>query len=332
MDIRPRGSSILDLSFDKASYSVNALGTWCDLVVADPGQLDQASRILDDELRRIDRLASRFIHDSEISRLNSSEGYDFLISPELAEAMSVADRGFRLTGGLLDPTVGSALIASGYDRDFTLIPFDSLDRTYSPTPVAGWKSVKFDPARRIMRVPTGVKLDLGATAKALASDRAATNIYHSLGVANIVSLGGDISCAGPPPSEGWPVQIVEDFGGHTEPGPVVEIRSGGVATSGTTLRKWHRGSQALHHIIDPSTGYPASSPWRTVTVAAGSCVDANIAATASILIGHEAPEWLTSRSLPARLVGVDGSVAVTSGWPQDNAELATHLSSTGIDF
>ena len=97
---------------------------------------------------------------------------------------------------------------------------------------------------------------------------------------------------------------------------MVSLTGGGLATSSTTVRRWERGPVALHHIVDPATGLPAASCWRTVSVAAATCVDANAAATASIVWGERAPEWLDRHRLPARLVGVDGRVGRVSGWPR----------------
>jgi len=94
--------------------------------------------------------------------------------------------------------------------------------------------------------------------------------------------------------------------------------SGGLATSSTTVRRWRSGTVELHHLVDPRTGRPAESPWRTVSVAAGSCVDANVASTASFLL-DDAPAWLESRGLPARLVRIDGETTVVAGWPEDSA-------------
>jgi thiamine biosynthesis lipoprotein len=97
----------------------------------------------------------------------------------------------------------------------------------------------------------------------------------------------------------------------------VTIADGGLATSGITARRWSRGDRHLHHLIDPNTGAPAAGPWRTVTVAAGSCVDANIASTAAIVLGHDAPGWLLARGLPARLVDRAGGVHRCGAWPEE---------------
>jgi thiamine biosynthesis lipoprotein len=95
----------------------------------------------------------------------------------------------------------------------------------------------------------------------------------------------------------------------------ITIESGGMATSSTTVRQWTRGGLVLHHIIDPSTGLPVTGRWRTASVVAASCVDANIASTAAIVMGDSAITWLAANRLPARLVDRDGAVHRISGWP-----------------
>jgi thiamine biosynthesis lipoprotein len=178
--------------------------------------------------------------------------------------------------------------------------------------------VTLSPGRRTVRVPSGVELDLGATAKALAADRAAATIAAATGVGTLVGLGGDVAVAGPPPDAGWPVRIADDHASPLDgPGPVVSIARGGLASSGTSVRRWTTAGGHLHHIVDPRTGRPADTPWRTVSVAAGSCVDANAASTAAVVLGDRAPAWLEEARLPARLAAEDGRVTTVAGWPAE---------------
>jgi thiamine biosynthesis lipoprotein len=168
------------------------------------------------------------------------------------------------------------------------------------------------------RLTGGAQLDLGATAKAWAADRCAEVIAAQLGCGVLVSLGGDIAVAGPGPAGGWRIRVTDDHAaGPDAPGQTVAITSGGLATSSTTVRAWARDGQRMHHIVDPATGQPARGCWRTVSVAAGSCVDANAASTAAIVLGAAAVAWLRDRSLPARLVREDGLVETTADWPHD---------------
>ncbi|HEY6278716.1 MAG TPA: FAD:protein FMN transferase, partial [Streptosporangiaceae bacterium] len=220
---------------------------------------------------------------------------------------------------------GQALVRLGYDRDFAAARQDTSALAQPPAPAAGWRTVELDHVRGEVRVPVGVMLDLGATAKALAADRAAVAIAATTGCGVLVNLGGDIRVAGPAPADGWRVGIRDDVGftgeePGTEPSQIIVIRDSGLATSSTGVRSWQRGQDRLHHIIVPRTGRPVESCWRAVSVAAATCVDANTASTAAILRAERAPEWLDRLRLPARLVHHDGTAVTVSGWPADPAD------------
>ncbi len=168
-----------------------------------------------------------------------------------------------------------------------------------------------------------MRLDLGATAKALAADHAAVAAAAAAGCGVLVSLGGDMAAAGTAPSDGWRIRVTDDHGSPPEaPGQWIAIRSGGLATSSTTTRRWQTDSGVAHHLVAPGTGRSANGPWRTVSVAAGSCLDANIASTAALVRGGQALEWLESIGLPSRLVGTDGTVQHLGGWPTERDDLS----------
>ena len=306
-----------------AGASWRALGTFVHLLVTEPAHLDEARAILTADLADVDAACSRFRPDSELCSL-SSTGRATEISPLLAEAIAVALRAARLTDGDVDPTVGAAMAAVGYDRDFEQVRADGPKLRLTVREVPGWRHVRLDGRTLIM--PPGVRLDLGATAKAWAADRSAARIAARTGGGVLVSLGGDIAVAGPAPHGGWRVRVQDVTGAPEDPpgGPYaqVAIRDGGLATSSTAARRWRRGGDVLHHILDPRTGLPAEPVWRTVSVAAGSCADANAASTAAIIRGHRALGWLAQLSLPARLVDATGVVFTVAGWPADKADEA----------
>ena len=289
----------------------DALGTTAGVRVTDPAALRAARRAVEAELAAIDLACSRFRTDSELMQVNARGGRWTTVGPLLSEAIAVALRGAQLTDGLVDPTVGSALVLAGYDRDFDLGLREPV-ATVAVQRVSGWRAVELDQQHARVRTPAGVLLDLGATAKALAADRAARAAHAAAGCGVLVNLGGDIALAGPAPADGWAVRIADDHRGG--PGQDVTLAAGGLATSSTTVRRWGERS---HHIIDPETGRPAESPWRTVSVAAATCVDANIASTAAIVRGADAADWLAARGLPARLVGTGGDVACVGAWPAE---------------
>jgi len=298
-----------------------ALGTTATMCVADAVALTDAWAVLELELDAIDRACSRFRDDSELVRLNAGTGRWSEVSDLLLLALDTALVAAADTDGLVDPTIGRTLRLAGYDRPLPLVLARDGERfRASFAPVPGWKLVELNPAQRRVRIPKGIELDLGATAKALAADRAAAAAHELTGTGVLVSLGGDVSVAGPAPDAGWPVRVADDHAAPLEEGgPVFAVVSGGLATSGTTVRRWQAGSVTLHHIIDPRTGRPAETPWRTVTVAAGTCVEANVASTAAVVLGEEAPAWLAARGLPARLVGTDGEIDTVAAWPDEAA-------------
>jgi thiamine biosynthesis lipoprotein len=261
----------------------------------------------------------RFRPESELSKVNVAEGRAVRVSALFAETLGHALDVAGATGGLVDPTVGGALVAAGYDRDLAEVRRRGPAPYAAPRPVAGWPVVEL--ADRVVRVPRGVTLDLGATAKAFAADRAATRAASAAGCGVLVGLGGDIAASGPAPYGGWRVRVTDDHrAGPGHPGQTVTITEGGLATSSLTVRRWRRGGRWLHHIMDPTTGAPAGAHWRTVSVVAGSCLDANAASTAAMVRGRGADDWLADRALPARLTRLEGGVVTVAGWPSGAPE------------
>ena len=238
--------------------------------------------------------------------------------------MRAALRAARLTDGDVDPTLGEALIALGYDRDFDeLSSAGRGDRVAAPLgPIAairGWRTVvRRSGGRARSEWLRRVSLDLGATAKALAADRAADLAQLTAGCGVLVSFGGDLAVAGPAPEDGWRVRVTDDHrAGVDAPGQWITLRSGGLATSSTTVRRWRTAAGETSTSRGSGDGAPADSVWRTVSVTAASCLDANIASTAAIVRGAEAADWLEALGLPSRLVGVDGTVRHLAGWPAE---------------
>ncbi|MEW2248928.1 FAD:protein FMN transferase [Streptomyces sp. NPDC006975] len=297
-----------------------ALGTTAVLLVTDPRALSTARSVLRAELTAVDAACSRFRPDSELSRVNLAAGTPTTVSAYFATALQAALRAARLTAGAVDPTVGAAVIALGYDRTFASLRPDDARPLPTARPASGWQHIAFAPHTRRLCLPRGTLLDLGATAKALAADRAARAAATATGCGVLVGLGGDLATAGPAPEGGWRIALADD---HARPvtgrEPAVAVTGGALATSGIRVRTWRRGGRVVHHIVDPATGEPAAPVWRTVTVAAATCVDANTAGTAAIVLGDRAVPWLRALGLPARLVRLDGRVVPLGGWPRDRA-------------
>jgi thiamine biosynthesis lipoprotein len=295
----------------------SALGTTA-VVVTDERALEAATEVVAAEVAAVDLACSRFRSDSGLSAVNDGAGHPVAASSTLLNAVEVALEAAAATDGLVDPTIGRVVRILGYDRDFALVERQGPPLHPVVTTVPGWQTVRVDRTTGMITVPHGVELDLGATAKAWCADRAAAAAAARCGSGVLVSLGGDIAVAGPSLG-GWLVRLADEHDAPTDgPGPAVVIDDGGLATSSTVRRRWERGGDELHHLIDPRTGRPAAIVWRTVSVVAASCVGANTASTAAILLGDAAPDWLTGRRLPARLVRRSGEVVTVGGWPAED--------------
>jgi thiamine biosynthesis lipoprotein len=300
--------------------SFRAIGTTATVVVQDAGVADQAARLLAADLEEIDQACSRFRGDSELQTVHRHAGAAVQVGALLFEALRVAVDAAERTGGAVDPTVGNAIAALGYDTDLDEV----LVRPAGPPPalgsVAGYAHVQLNAADHTVRIPRGVRLDLGSTAKALAADRAAARLAHAVGNGVLVSLGGDVAVAGEPPAGGWAVGIARDSSAPAgSVDQVVAITRGGLASSATAVRTWKAGGRAVHHILDPRTGDSAASYWVLVSATGASCVEANVVTTAAVVWGPEALDKLAGFDQSVRLVRTDGEVFAVNGWPLEQA-------------
>ncbi len=235
---------------------------------------------------------SRFTPSSEINRVNVSPLGLTLVSEEFASMVSVALDAARATDGLITPCVGDAIIAAGYDRDFSRLPRDV--GAVVPATVPSWTAVSVR-GRGLLRAAP-VTLDLNGVVKSKTVDDALALVGRGF-----VSAGGDIASR-------EPVVVGLPAGGS------ITLHSGGLATSSVGKRRWLAAGVPQNHLIDPRTGSSVDGPWRDVTVAAGTCYAADVAAKAALLLGEDGPAWLEKRSLAGRFVGHDDQIVVTSAW------------------
>lgn len=298
--------------------SFRAIGTTATVVVQDAYQSVVAESLLVRVLEEIDIACSRFRQDSELAMLHAESGRAVQVSPLLFEALEVACRVAARTGGAVDPTVGNAICALGYDADLDEVRARRRVPPRALGAVPGYWHVQLNSRTRTVRIPRGVQLDLGSSAKALAADRAAAEIAHAIDGGVLVSLGGDVAVAGPPPGNGWAVGVAHESSTSAEAvDQVVAIRQGGLASSAAGARTWMSGSRHVHHIVDPRTGDCAEPYWSLVSATGSSCVEANLVTTASLVWGSEALETLRRFDQSVRLVRYDGKVVTLNGWPPE---------------
>lgn len=270
------------------SASFEAMG--CEVVVA--GATDSELARARELFEQREALFSRFRPESELSRVNSIGGAQ-LVSPLFARMVETALWANRISGGLVDPTLGAAIEAAGYDSDFTDLEPDPLPPG-EPGP-RGLEAVSL--FGRVLVLRGGVRLELNGVVKAAAVDDA----LRLLAGEGFVSAGGDLATRG-----------VVDVA--LPRGATVRLVSGGLATSGRTRRRWLRGGEEQHHLLDPATGRPAGGPWEEVTVCGTTCLTADVAAKAAYLRGGDGPRWLDERGLPGRFVREDGVVHENLSW------------------
>ncbi|MBT0567329.1 FAD:protein FMN transferase [Williamsia sp. CHRR-6] len=292
------------------------------LTVTDPAALHAARRIVDDVIAEVDRAASRFRPDAELYSTAIRRGRPTRISPMLAQLVDTALAAARASGGAVDPTVGRRLVALGYDRDLRLVrEGDHLAARPMRVTVTDADHTMITRHGDTLTVPEGVLLDLGATAKAAAADIAADRVAAELGGGVLVNLGGDLTVRGDTPEGGWQIRI--DDGPDQPATQIGLVGDCAVATSSTLQRRWRSpDGQVVHHILDPRSGAPAPTRWRTVTVVARRCVDANTLTTGAIVKGDAGLAWVQGSGLAARLVGNDGSVIGVGGWPDEQEQAA----------
>lgn len=288
-------------------------------VTVERGPLDRAERLVRDLMDDVARAASRFRDDAELVRVAHHAGRLVPVSQLAVDLVDAALQAAERTDGAVDPTLGARLAALGYDADI-----DAVRRRPRGTDVTGpasssWRDVRVHRVLRLVGVPAGVELDLGAVAKAWTADEAARRV-HAAGCGGVlVEIGGDLALAGRP-ARPWQVDVAETRGG---PGTRIALGSGGLATSSTMARRWTSADGTdVHHLVDPSTGRPADGPWRTVSVWAPTALLANTLSTAAVVRGPAALGLLERDEVAARIVTADGSVEHVGSWPHEQAVAA----------
>ncbi len=260
----------------------------CEIVLPDGAPLDGVRALFEDRDRRF----SRFLQTSELNRVNAAPLGLMLVSEDFASMLSLAFDAASATGGRVTPAVGGAITAAGYDRDFAGLPLDG--DAVEPVAVQSLESIRLRGRMLLRSAPT--LLDLNGVVKGRTVDDA------------LALVGSGWICAGGDIATKVPLDVGLPGGGS------VRLTAGGLATSSVARRSWVRGGVVQHHLIDPASGRPAVARWRDVTVAAGSCLAADVAAKAALLQGDAGPAWLDARGLAGRFVGHDGDVICSNAW------------------
>lgn len=297
------------------THSFHCMTTDIELFLeADKAQpVQDALRQVEHFFQEVEARFSRFRPDSELVRLNSAAGKEVRVSADLAELVQLALAAAKASDGVFDPTIIDALEAAGYDRSIDLI---WANGAHSPLQIAAqpdrWRQVAVDTTTCLVKLPAGVRLDLGGIAKGWAADRAAA-MLQQIGP-GMVNAGGDLCAWGDQPGiekgNGWLVALDHP----AQPSVDVawlRVHDGAVATSSITRRRWAGG----HHLIDPRTALPANTDLLSVTAMAPTVAQAEVAAKVVLILGRETGlTWLAEQAnAEAVLVGAKGDLFGTPG-------------------
>jgi thiamine biosynthesis lipoprotein len=272
-----------------------------DLLTQVPGWFQQAEKIF-----------SRFDPESELSRLNQSQGRPFHASAELSEVLNLARQTREMTRGLVTPTVLDALVQAGYGDDFSSLQLSgpSASATQSGLPPDAL-AFEFDLNSQTITLPPGVHLDLGGYAKGWMAHRAMTRLSRLAPV--LVNAGGDIAVSGPRVNgDPWLIGIENPLR-PKENIALVNVTEGGIATSGKDYRRWMKNGRLMHHLINPWTGEPAVSDVFSATVLASDVILAEAAAKLVVIAGSVfGCTWLEAHGGLAYLLQMEDGTTKTN--------------------
>jgi thiamine biosynthesis lipoprotein len=302
-------------------------GTTAYVTVTDPAALPAARRLVSRQFAAAERAASRLRPDAELHKLYRAGGRAITVSPLLADLVAAALVAAERTDGDVDPTVGAAMTAvhssrsiwsgrSGRStcRDESALPTCG-SRPTAARRVPGWEQVELSGRR--LRVPIGTTLDLSATAKAVACDRAAAQVRDRLDVGVLVGLGADAVSAGPATDDGWIVEIGDRAGSRRS---LLNLPAGAAVTTSHFTAHTSAGQVAdpelgtPGHLIDPHTGHAPTPVWRMASAIGFSGLEAASYTAAALVRGTSARAWLGQLWVPAQLITIYDDVITVGPW------------------
>ena len=287
------------------------MGTTISLLLPE-NQAEQGTRIVRDLFAEWEQALSRFIPDSELSRLNQAAGTPVAVSDLLYGVLATALTAARATEGVFDPAMLDQLEKIGYDRTFDDIRASDFDPIIPGEPGGRWRGIKVNPIYREVTLPAGIKLDFGGIAKGMAVDAALERLSENGISPALVNAGGDLAVLGlPPNADTWFIAVPGKESYWSLP-----LHHGAVATSGIAHRHWRQGNTLRHHLLDPRTGLPAQSDLWSVTVVADRCEQAEVAAKVAFILGsRQGADFLRKYRIAGLFVREDGTWETVEPWP-----------------
>lgn len=287
-----------------AQVAFTAMGSPARIVadgVARP-DIDDARRLIE----HLEQSWSRFRVDSSISRLNQHAGCLTLVDPDTFALVERAQAARTMTAGGFNPLMLDQLRRLGYHRSWHEGPPVASFEEVGP---GSTEPIDLFPEIGAVRLPPATAFDPGGIGKGLAVDRAVDLLLDRGARGVSVEIGGDLRVAGACwYADRWRVDVAHPQ--HpTEIIAVVEIDEGAVATSSTLRRCWMAGSQRRHHLLDPSTGYPAQTDLVAVTTCSSQAWWAEVLAKTALIAGRDqAAQILRAQATAGVMVDGRGEV------------------------
>jgi thiamine biosynthesis lipoprotein len=284
--IEQRGKQVLAACF-------SAMASPCELLVetGDAALARELGGLAAAEAWRIEAKYSRYRDDSVLAAINRSEGRPVEIDAETVGLMQFAAQCHELSGGAFDITSGVLRQAWRFDGSGS---FPSPEQVAGLLQQVGFGKLGFEPPWLV--VPAGMELDFGGIGKEYAVDRALGLVQQRFAGAVLVNFGGDLAANRAPLAGPWQVGV-ERPDSERSARLLLDVTRGGLATSGDTHRYFEHGGERYGHILDVRTGYPVRQAPRSVTVAAGSCVEAGLLSTLGMLQGAGAEAFLEGQGV-----------------------------------
>lgn len=288
-----------------------AMGTTISLLLPEC-QSAQGLHIVQTLFANWEQTLSRFLPESELSRLNAEPGKAVVVSHLLFTVLTTALDAAQATQGLYDPAMLDQLVRIGYDRTFDEVPLLSYTPLYPGEPGGGWRGIRVNPQHQTVTLPEGVKLDFGGIAKGMAVDASIKTLSQNGISFALVNAGGDLAVLGlPPDADHWPIAVPGKEQSWTIP-----LVYGAIATSGIARRFWWQGNKLQHHLLDPRTGQSAQSDLWSVTVVTDRCEQAEVAAKVAFILGSkQGHKFLQKHTIGGLLIHQDGSWETAGPWP-----------------
>ena len=326
--------AVAELTFTELSFRVMASEARVILVDPAPGA-DAYARA---RLEQLERRWSRFLPESDISRLNTMPESLVLVSSDTIDLLATMKQAWQVSHGRYDPTMLAAINQMGYSRSIDGSGKKSIDGSGKTSPMAGSQTcgctiadVHINAATSAVLMPAGVGLDPGGIGKGLAADIVVTELLAAGTGGALVSVGGDLAAAGTPPTaHGWQV-TVEDPADSSQELMSMVLAAGGVATSSTLSRTWFQDGSRRHHVIDPSTHACAATDLAAVTVIARAGWEAEVHATAALLCGAEhVLDYLYGHCLDGVATTLDGATCMSPALQGAGVTMSWALQGAGV--